>query len=128
MFGVERRFQKNLIPRHVQRRVKSSLLYLFLFIVLIISTIGLYRGGIRLVGLKPEHITARELPYALLLSFMRMSLSYGASLVFAFLLGVPAARTAWGERTIIPILDILQSVPVVGFFPAAISFFIGITH
>jgi NitT/TauT family transport system permease protein len=89
---------------------------------------GVIRGGIHLAELRPDQVTLEELPAALMLSLMRVLASYAASLVFSFFLGLLAARTRWGERLIIPVLDILQSVPVVGFFPAAISFFIGVFH
>lgn len=116
------------VPRHLQRRVKHSLTYLLLFMVLLICVIGIYRGGVRMVELKPEEISLRELPFALTLSLMRMTVSYVACLIFAFTLGLAAARFRAGERVVLPLLDILQSVPVVGFFPAAIGFFIGISH
>jgi len=115
------------IPRHVRERAQNGALYFSLFVGLLVFTIGIYRGGLHLVQLQAEQVTASELPGALFLSFLRMAASYVASLFFAFLLGLTAARSAWGERFIIPLLDTLQSVPVVGFFPAAISFFIGAT-
>lgn len=115
------------IPRHVRERAQNGALYISLFVGLLILTIGVYRGGLHLVQLRAEQVTLAELPGALFLSFLRMLASYLGSLVFAFLLGLTAARTSWGERLIIPLLDTLQSVPVVGFFPAAISFFIGAT-
>ena len=120
--------KQRLVSKHLQARVKNSILYLVLFTLLIICVMGVYKGGVKLITLQPEHITLKDLPYALTLSLLRMTSSYIASLFFAFLLGFPAARTKLGERIIIPILDILQSVPVVGFFPAAISFFIGISN
>lgn len=108
-------------------RLKQSGLTVTLSFLVVALCIGVYRGGVHLVTLEAGDITISELPSALMLSFLRMSISYLASLVFAFILGLFAARTAWGERIIIPLLDILQSVPVVGFFPAAISFFIALT-
>lgn len=89
---------------------------------------GIYKGGVHLSELRAETVFLPDLPGAILLSLIRMLCAYVASLIFAYVLGITAARTAWGERFILPVLDILQSVPVVGFFPAAISFFIGITH
>ena len=118
---------KKYVPKHVQRNVRSSLTYLFLLIAFLTFTVGLYKGGVHLVQLKPEEITLRELPWALTLSFLRMLISYSASLILAFILGLLAARYTVGERIIIPVLDILQSVPVIGFFPAAITFFIGLS-
>lgn len=120
--------KKKVIPRYVQRRLTQSLLYLLMFSVLLLGVLALYRGGIELAQLEARQLNIRELPGALFLSFLRMTLSYLASLVFAYGIGVVAARTLWGERILVPALDILQSVPVVGFFPAAISFFIAITN
>jgi NitT/TauT family transport system permease protein len=116
------------IPKYLQRRVRHSVVYLILFFAFIAFSVGIYKGGVRLVELKGVEITLSELPYALFLSFLRMLVSYSASIFFAFGLGLLAARTLTGERIIIPLLDILQSVPVVGFFPAAITFFINLSH
>lgn len=118
----------NIIPKYVQRRVRHSLIYLLIFLTLATCGLALYKGSLHLVQLKPENITIRELPSALTLSVLRMTASYIASLLLSFILGLLAARTLLGEKLILPFLDIMQSIPVVGFFPAAISFFIGITN
>jgi NitT/TauT family transport system permease protein len=117
-----------LLPRSVLEKTKSSVIYLLLFVGLIISVMGIYKGGVHLSELRAETVYLPDLPGAILLSTMRMFCAYIASLFCAYVLGVTAARTYLGERFILPVLDILQSIPVVGFFPAAISFFIGITH
>jgi len=46
------------------------------------------------------------------------------SFVAALIVGITAARKRLASKIIIPIIDILQSVPILGFFPAAIAFFI----
>ncbi|NDG84310.1 MAG: ABC transporter permease subunit [Proteobacteria bacterium] len=117
-----------LIQRSVLEKSKSSVIYLVLFVGLIFLLVGIYKGGVHLSELKAETVYLPDLPGAIFLSLMRMAAAYCASLVFAFIFGLLAARTATGERFILPVLDILQSVPVVGFFPAAITFFIGLTH
>ncbi len=117
-----------LLPRSVLEKTKSSVIYLILFVGLIFAVMGIYKGGVHLSELRAETIYLPDLPGAILLSTLRMFIAYLASLLFAFVFGTLAARTALGERLILPILDILQSVPVVGFFPAAITFFIGITQ
>jgi len=119
---------QNKIPKVLQKKVELSLIYLLLFLILLISIVGFYRGGIKLIELEAHNITIKELPYALTLSLLRMSVSYTGSLLFALFLGFFAAKSRTGEKIIIPLLDILQSVPVVGFFPVAISFFISITQ
>ncbi|HTZ61582.1 MAG TPA: ABC transporter permease subunit [Thermoplasmata archaeon] len=60
-------------------------------------------------------------------SFLRMSAAYGLSLAFALAYGYYAATRRTGERVMIPILDILQSVPILGFFPVAIVVFAALT-
>lgn len=53
-------------------------------------------------------------------SFLRMSAAYLLSLLFALSYGYYAAAHRTGERVMIPILDILQSVPILGFFPVVV--------
>jgi NitT/TauT family transport system permease protein len=62
-------------------------------------------------------LSAIWLPYYTLLSFMRAFIAYALSLSFTLIIGTLAAKTAWGERLLVPILDILQSIPVFGFLP-----------
>ncbi len=65
-----------------------------------------------------------DLPAAaidLSLSFTRMLLAYLLSLVFSIVYGYYAATHRPAERVLIPVLDILQSVPILGFFPIAIG-------
>ncbi len=61
-------------------------------------------------------------------SFGRMLAAYAFSLLFCIVYGVIAGRSRRAERVMIPVLDVLQSVPVLGFFPAAVYFFIALTH
>jgi NitT/TauT family transport system permease protein len=73
----------------------------------------------------------QDLPQAtfyLSFSFVRMLAAYGMSLGFSLLYGYFAATNRGAERVMIPILDILQSVPILGFFPVAIAVFIGIPY
>ena len=57
-------------------------------------------------------------------SVYRMFAALGLSFVAAILIGITAARKPLASKIIVPIIDILQSVPILGFFPAAIAFFI----
>jgi NitT/TauT family transport system permease protein len=61
-------------------------------------------------------------------SLLRMTIALVISYVFAITYGVAAARNKKAEEILMPILDILQSVPILGFFPAAIFFFIALFH
>jgi len=60
-------------------------------------------------------------------SFLRMLAAYALSLGFSLAYGYYASTHRGGERVMIPILDILQSVPILGFFPFALLIFAGAT-
>src|SRR5260370_22666060 len=53
---------------------------------------------------------------------------YVFAVVFAIAYGMMAARGRLWERVMIPAVDIAQSVPGVGFFPAAVYFFVALAH
>jgi NitT/TauT family transport system permease protein len=50
-----------------------------------------------------------------------MILALGLSIVFALAVGIWAARNRRAESVILPLLDILQSIPILGFFPIVIA-------
>ncbi|MCI4346801.1 MAG: ABC transporter permease subunit [Thermoplasmata archaeon] len=91
----------------------------------------LFGGPFVAVSLLPgAHAVGAELPAAALdlgASFLRMLLAYLLSLAFSLAYGYYAATRRSAERVLLPILDILQSVPILGFFPVAIVFFVGLT-
>ncbi|MDR3608773.1 MAG: ABC transporter permease subunit [Oligoflexia bacterium] len=60
------------------------------------------------------------LPTYTLLSAIRGITAYVLSLIFTLIVGYAAARSAKAERVIIPTLDILQSIPVLGFLPGLV--------
>lgn len=60
--------------------------------------------------------------YSLLRMFVALIISY----LFAVPYGIAAARSSRAEKVLMPLLDVLQSVPILGFFPAAIFFFIAV--
>ncbi len=49
-----------------------------------------------------------------------MMLALGLSIVFALSIGIFAARNKRAEGVILPLLDIFQSIPILGFFPFVI--------
>jgi NitT/TauT family transport system permease protein len=56
-------------------------------------------------------------------SLMRGLLAYGLSLGFTLVYGYWAAKDRVAERVLVPLLDILQSIPVLGFMPGLILAF-----
>ncbi len=59
-------------------------------------------------------------------SLARMFIALAISVFFALAYGILAARRRRAAKVLLPILDILQSIPILGFFPAAILFFVGV--
>src|SRR5580693_4621087 len=59
----------------------------------------------------------RALPLYAAYSLLRMAIAYFASLGFALVYGYLAAYYPKAERWLIPILDIMQSIPVLSFLP-----------
>ncbi len=49
-----------------------------------------------------------------------MLIALGLSIVFSLAIGILAARNKRAESVIIPLLDIFQSIPILGFFPLVI--------
>lgn len=64
------------------------------------------------------------LPGYALRTVMRMFAAMAVSLVFTFIFGTWAAKSRHAERIIIPMVDILQSVPVLGFLTISVPAFI----
>jgi len=60
----------------------------------------------------------RSLPLYALYSLVRILVAYALSLVFALVYGYAAAKSKRAEMVLIPLLDILQSIPVLSFLPA----------
>jgi NitT/TauT family transport system permease protein len=66
------------------------------------------------------------LPYYLLRTTLRMFLALGASLVFSCIFATLAAKYRAAERVLVPLLDILQSIPILGFLSITVTGFIAL--
>lgn len=68
----------------------------------------------------------RNLPNYAARSTLRMFVALGFSTLFTFVYGYAAARSKRAERVLVPMLDILQSVPVLGFLSVTVTAFIAL--
>src|ERR1700756_2158108 len=73
------------------------------------------------VSLDPIH-----LPLYALRTIMRMLLAIVCSTVFTFIYAAVAAKSRRAEMVLIPLLDILQSVPILGFLTFTVVFFMNL--
>ncbi|TBL69228.1 ABC transporter permease subunit [Paenibacillus thalictri] len=71
-------------------------------------------------------LAPQMLPYYAGRSLLRMFIAFGASLLFTFVYGRIAAYHRFAEKIMIPAIDILQSVPVLGFLSATVLMFMAL--
>lgn len=67
-----------------------------------------------------------RIPYYMMRSTLRMFLAYGASLLFTTSIGYWAYRSKRARSIIIPMVDVLQSVPVLGFLSITVTGFMAL--
>lgn len=106
-------------------------------IALILGTIALLAligrlGADMMVRFAPPEVSPeidldpRNLPYYAGRSTLRMFIALGFSTLFTLIYGYIAARSRRAKRIMIPLLDILQSVPVLGFLSITVTGFIAL--
>src|SRR5450432_2459186 len=78
------------------------------------------------LALEPVTLDPAKLPEYALRTTLRMFAAIVASLVFTFVVATLAAKSRRAELVIMPALDILQSVPVLGFLTFTVTFFLGL--
>ena len=67
-----------------------------------------------------------DLPYYAVRSLLRMFAALILSVLFTFVYATAAARLRRLEKVLLPVLDILQSVPVLGFLAVTVTAFINL--
>jgi len=67
-----------------------------------------------------------HLPYYLLRTTLRMFMALAVSLVFSCVFAVLAVKYRVAERVLVPMLDILQSIPILGFLSITVTGFIAL--
>ncbi len=85
------------------------------YLVLLLATSGLGRGAGATITLR-----YRALPLYALYSTARMAAAYVLSLVFSLVYAYVAAFNRTAERVLVPLLDILQSIPILSFLPTVV--------
>jgi NitT/TauT family transport system permease protein len=106
--------------RHDKIFTWGDIICLFLIAVLIFF-------GVRLAVNAPEFIQGPQislspgaLPWYAFLSFGRMLAAYILSLLFSLFYGRAAAYNRNAEKILMPLLDVLQSVPILSFLPVVL--------
>jgi NitT/TauT family transport system permease protein len=118
--------------REILRRPRFSPIDVVVFVAIILLLFGILRlaGSIN-TSSATAHVAVistdpANLPYYAARSLLRMFIAFFISVVFTFVYATAAARSRRARAVLIPILDILQSVPVLGFLAITVTFFIAL--
>ncbi len=112
------------------RLLLLDLALLGLGLALVAAVAGL--GGQMAVSFHPHgqlaglDLDPRRLPWYAARSSLRMAIGLGLSLAIALAVGSLTSRSRLAERLLLPLLDVLQSVPVLGFLAVTVPFFLGL--
>ncbi len=74
----------------------------------------------------PPSLDPRNLPEYAARTTLRMFVAMALSLLFTFTYATLAAKSKRAERLLVPLLDILQSVPILGFISVTVVFFMAL--
>ena len=78
------------------------------------------------LDVSPVTLDPGNLPFYALRTTMRMLLAIICSIIFTFIYAALAAKSRRAEMVLIPLLDILQSVPILGFLTFTVLFFMNL--
>ncbi|PXX49929.1 ABC transporter permease [Aquitalea magnusonii] len=95
---------------------------------LLFATTGIQGTWAPISALQTEPISldAANLPEYALRTTLRMLAAMVASIVFTLIYGTLAAKSRRAGQLLVPILDILQSVPVLGYISFTVTFFLAL--
>ncbi len=112
------------VRTYVRLRRGTSWVDLFVFAGIAALLFGLLDVGKEWSGeLRPRvdiDLSPSALPLYTFFSLVRGFVAYGISLTFTLVYGYIAAYNKKAEKIMLPLLDILQSIPVLGFLPGLV--------
>jgi len=96
-------------------------------VVALVGLVVVLYFGVRLALHAPVHVAGPEislnpeaLPYYAFRSVGRMVAAYALSMLFSLVYGYASAYNRRAEQVLIPLLDVLQSVPILSFLPVVL--------
>lgn len=123
-------FLRNTFMTVYKNRLYPNYWDIFAF-VLVFSLIFVFAWSVRQMAVPyqlgtviPISLSPRYLPFYALRTVMRMVIALGVSLLFTLTIATWAAKSKRAERFLIPMIDILQSVPILGFLSITVVGFI----
>ncbi|WP_322797575.1 ABC transporter permease [Thermoflexus sp.] len=111
-----RRFFGAFIPIRVALTGADVAILLLLIAILVLGMTLAVRAPAAISG-PAIQLAPEVLPYYAVRSLLRMAAAYALSLLFSLTVGYMAATYRWAGAVILPVLDVLQSVPILSFLP-----------
>ena len=123
--------QKTFFPRQVVEaggnRWDWALLPLVLAVIVVMAFGARQMATPYQIGTElPISLDMSYLPYYLLRTTLRMFMALIASLIFSVSFAVLASKYRAAEKFLVPMLDILQSIPILGFLSITVTGFIAL--
>jgi NitT/TauT family transport system permease protein len=104
----------------------AAILCVFALLIGVSQVAGGTFAPISAPGALEVNLDPANLPKYAMRTTMRMFAALVASLIFTFTYGTAAAKSRRASLVLIPILDILQSVPILGFLTFTVVFFMSL--
>lgn len=104
----------------------ADVVVLFALMALIYVGAELASSAPKVIGGPNIKLTPVALPFYAALSVSRMAAAYVLSLIFTLIYGYIAAKNKRAEQVMMPVLDVLQSVPILSFLPVVLLGFAAI--
>lgn len=98
----------------------SDVIVLVGLFILIYIGVRLAFGAPKVIQGPEISLAPKALPLYAALSLGRMFAAYVLSLIFTLIYGRTAAYNRYAERLLMPLLDVLQSVPILSFLPVVL--------
>ncbi|MFI4954708.1 MAG: ABC transporter permease [Gammaproteobacteria bacterium] len=106
----------------------DSLAYIIIMGAFILLTVGLENISVKIEVVEQTAISLEptNLPYYALMSVMRLLIAVVVSIIFTLIVATLAAKSKKAESIIIPSLDILQSIPILGYISFTVTGFMAL--
>jgi NitT/TauT family transport system permease protein len=105
-------------PTSLSQRIYSILLAPLALVLVIVIVVGFYPLA------NPHAISIPYLLSALSFSFFRLLIAFVLALVLALPIAILIVENPTVERFLLPVFDVLQSIPILAFFPILIAVFV----
>ena len=123
---------QNIPPPSLGQALRPNVWDVVALVIVIGAMVLIVYGGEQTVAplsaldIAPVSLDPTNLPVYALRTTLRMLLAIVCSIIFTFIYAALAAKSRRAEMVLIPLLDILQSVPILGFLTFTVVFFMNL--